>query len=258
MAAEIIESGDAQTTADPVTGRGPSTRVPLDPNDFGPARYERKCLLTSVDSHQLIQLIRQHPACFREPFPPRMVNNIYLDNEEHDSYRDNLDGCASRLKVRIRWYGETLGRIDQPVLELKIKDGLIGWKRQYPLAPFSVETGLSQPQVRKALQNPDIPARLALFLQSLSPSLLNRYGRRYFLSADGRYRLTVDTSMQFYPIRRFANLLLTNVIKHDEVVLELKYGKAHSESADSVSSWFPFRWTKNSKYVDGLRTLYLW
>ncbi len=235
-----------------------SVRALLNPDDLGPARYERKFRVTSVTSHEVLRLVRRHPAIFREPFPPRFVNNIYLDNEDRDAFRDNVVGCQSRVKVRVRWYGEPFGEIERPVLELKIKDGLIGWKKQYSLAPMVVTSGFCQTRMLDTFRTSEIPPPLALALQAISPSLLNRYRRRYFLSADGRYRVTVDTAMQFYPIKRYANLFLANVINHDESVLELKYDRAHADDADRVSTWFPFRLTKNSKYVDGLETLDWW
>ena len=38
----------------------------------------------------------------------------------------------------------------------------------------------------------------------LVPALVNRYQRRYYVSADGSYRLTVDWGLQFARLVRFA------------------------------------------------------
>ena len=36
-------------------------------------------------------------------------------------------------------------------------------------------------------------------------------------------------------------------------VFELKYEPEHDEEARRISSWFPFRMTRSSKYVTGLQ-----
>ncbi len=35
-------------------------------------------------------LVRRHPGMFYEPFPPRFINNLYLDSEDLQNYEDNL------------------------------------------------------------------------------------------------------------------------------------------------------------------------
>ena len=42
----------------------------------------------------------------------------------------------------------------------------------------------------------------------------------------------------------------------DSIILELKYNYQDDDEAHIISSYFPFRMTKNSKYVSGVETLY--
>ena len=67
-------------------------------------RYERKFLIAAMDAAQARSILLRHRALFGEPYPPRYVNNIYLDTYEFDNYGDNLMGATERLKVRVRWY----------------------------------------------------------------------------------------------------------------------------------------------------------
>ncbi len=99
-------------------------------------RYERKFLVDRLDQHQVMGLIKRHPAMFCQPYPPRFINNFYLDTAHMVNYRDNVDGAADRRKVRIRWYGELMGQIENPVLEFKIKRGLVGTKKHHPIPGF--------------------------------------------------------------------------------------------------------------------------
>ena len=103
-------------------------------------RYERKFLVTDLSLQQLELLIRFNPALFSVMYPPRSVNSIYFDHPDLRFYQENVAGLMNRTKVRIRWYGDTFGPIQRPVLEKKIKRGLLGYKESYPLAPFTLNT----------------------------------------------------------------------------------------------------------------------
>ena len=99
-------------------------------------RYERKFLVEELMPPQVAALIKQHPRLFYSPYPPRYVNNLYLDTPEMDHYYDNVNGALQRRKVRVRWYGQPFGEIKHPMLEVKVKHGLVGTKHTYPLPPF--------------------------------------------------------------------------------------------------------------------------
>ncbi len=102
-------------------------------------RYERKFLVTEVDVAELDALVRYHPAVFSGIYHPRSINNIYFDSLDGTSHLENVEGNASRVKFRIRWYGDLLGQVDKPVLELKIKRGFLGRKESFRLTPFYLD-----------------------------------------------------------------------------------------------------------------------
>ena len=72
-------------------------------------RHERKLLPAGYALPEVLALIRQHPSGFHEVYPPRWVNNLYLDSHSLDDYHDHVTGLAERSKSRIRWYGAGIG-----------------------------------------------------------------------------------------------------------------------------------------------------
>jgi len=221
-------------------------------------RGERKFVIDALDIKQIESIVWSHPAMFSKAYLPRFVNNIYFDSPDFHSYADNIKGSAERYKFRIRWYGEQFGLIHQPILEIKIKKGLAGSKKNYPLVPFNLENGFSQTTINNVFDRSDIPTDLRLLLKSLSPSLLNRYYRKYFLSADRKFRITLDCDLRFTRISGYQNYFMQYVVNDNKIILELKYDIENDISAGRISEKFPFRLNKNSKYVNGVQNLDIW
>src|SRR5664279_765599 len=130
------------------------------------------------------------------------VNNLYLDSLEFRDYHDHVNGVAHRSKTRLRWYGAWSGRIATPSLEHKLKCGLVSGKVSHRLPPLSMNGHVSRPDLEAAFDGANLPELARLALHHLQPSLLNRYQRQYFQSADGRFRLTVDSDLQFAAARQ--------------------------------------------------------
>jgi hypothetical protein len=219
-------------------------------------RYERKFLTDQLDAHQVRALVKLHPAMFYEPYPPRYVNNLYLDTEELDNYQENVSGVGERRKVRIRWYGDLFGRVEGPVLEFKVKSGLVGTKVSYPFIPFTLDERFCHRYYQEILREAGLPAYIQQHLRGLHVALCNRYYRWYYATRDGRFRVTVDAEMAFYQVRRATNYFRQRYVDHRHVVVELKYGKAMDVEAERVSRVFPFSVTRNSKYVTGIEMVY--
>ena len=220
-------------------------------------RYERKFVVDRIDQHQVMGLIKRHPAMFYQPYPPRINNNFYMDTADMVNYRDNVIGSADRRKVRIRWYGDVMGPVDDPVLEFKIKHGLVSTKRQYRVPGFAVERGFKTNDVMRRAVASDLPAEVRSYLRTVSIVLMNNYHRRYFVSRDRRFRLTLDTGMAYYRIGGMSNWIAHKQTDQRNEILELKYGIEDDAAAAKVSTFFPFRVTKSSKYVQGVERVYM-
>jgi len=219
-------------------------------------RYERKFRVDQITLSDIENIVRLHPAGFIEAYPSRDVNNIYFDTINMQTFSDNIDGVANRTKFRIRWYGDLFGEVKKPVLELKIKRNLAGAKNHYPLKSFSLEQGITMHDIHKVITESDMPAERKQQLLSLRPVLLNRYTRKYFVSADGQYRLTLDYNLCFYRIQEMNNSFIHHNVDRRSTIIELKYSLDLDTGAHRISRHFPFRMTKNSKYVTGVQLLY--
>ena len=220
-------------------------------------RYERKFFIDQVDAPQAIGLIRAHPAMFSEIYPPRWINNIYLDYPWMENYYDNVDGMVERRKVRVRWYHVLFRQIDHPVLELKIKNGLVGTKAQYPFPAFTLDKVFSEHYFMEKARQAELPAPVKALMATQTPVLLNRYLRWYFATPGQKFRVTVDTSLTFYKLNKFSNRFMGKVVDHRDIVVEMKYQVEDDLLAQRISASLPFRMTRSSKYVQGVEGTYI-
>ena len=219
-------------------------------------RFERKFTVPDrFTTANIIQFVKANTALFREVFHERQVNNIYFDTEGYNDYFDNVLGVSDRKKIRIRWYGDTLGEIKKPVLEIKIKKGLVGDKWSYKLKPFTLDNNFTNDTIQSVFKNSDLPLPILESVKMVSPTLLNSYSRKYYLSADNKYRITIDFKLLYHKIdKRFNNFNFAPTADENKIV-ELKYGLKDDDRANSISTQFPFRLNKNSKYVNGVNTI---
>lgn len=220
-------------------------------------RYERKFLVEELLPCQVEALVRLHPLMFRAPYPPRQINSLYLDTVDMENYYDNVAGAEARRKVRLRWYGTLTGPIARPMLEIKVKDGLVGKKLSYALASFTLDGHFCDRFFQEVADRSDLPQVVRTDLHTLSPVLLNCYQRSYYATRDDRFRVTVDTLQVFHKINgTFSNPLLHRQRNARDVIVELKYAIEQEPQADRAAGYFPFRVTRNSKYVQGIERVY--
>ena len=216
-------------------------------------RYERKYIVPkSMSLRELVAIVKDNSALFREVFHERQVNNIYFDTNNYKYYFDNVDGVADRQKVRIRWYGDTLGAIQKPKLEIKIKNGLVGDKWTYDLNSFTLDSSITSRNLNILFLDSKLPRPIYEAVRTLNPTLVNSYTRRYFISADQKFRITLDYEVFYRNIKTRMNNFSKRPQSDPFNVVELKYGLEDDKLANGVSNQFPFRLSKNSKYVSGV------
>ena len=218
-------------------------------------RYERKFVYTNMLAEDIIDTeVLTNSFCFREIFHRRTVNNCYLDDNAMSFYRQNVAGDEKRDKYRLRWYGDHFSKIQQPVLEIKKKQGTVGDKLSFSFKNTEIDlSNITAPslveKIKKNAYNNSY-SELANALELLHPSLYNSYERRYFLSDCNRFRITIDYNMKFYDVQtqRFDMAKATL----PEVVLELKYATEHDGASRSLTQKLSERLSKHSKYVRGI------
>jgi len=220
-------------------------------------RYERKFTVPTSFTFKAIELyIKRNSFLFREVFQKRQVNNIYFDTEGYNDYFDNVLGVSERKKIRIRWYGDTFGEIIKPVLEIKIKKGLVGDKWSYKLKPFKLDDTFTNEYIQHIIKASNLPLPILESVKRVTPTLLNSYHRRYYLSADNKFRVTLDFDLLYHKIdKRFNTFSFKNPSADENKIIELKYGLEDDKLAHRITTEFPFRLNKNSKYVNGVNTI---
>ena len=206
-------------------------------------RFERKYKIDHLSKYAVEQAVKLHPAGFQKIFPDRQVNSIYFDTPDYQTGLQNIVGVNQRKKYRLRWYGTDLQQIPNPRFETKIKHNELGTKRIILLDDTQLnDLNMITQEVNEQLLN-------RLFI--LYPTLLNTYQRSYFGTPDGRFRITVDWDLQFYPPLHKAAFSQQPILQ-PSVILELKYAENEDDPAREIFRYLPFRQTKNSKYVTGI------
>jgi hypothetical protein len=243
----------------------PIPRLPMSPKALGAQvsgngtlrwRYERKFICRGRSEGEVLALVRRHPAAFREVYPARWINNVYLDTASLHDYFDHVAGNSHRAKTRIRWYGALRGPITRPVLEQKIKRGLVSGKQAYDLPPLHLNGSIDPGVLATSFARAGLPELLRERLCHVQPVLINRYRRHYLQSADSRFRLTVDGQLEFHCARPGLGAPAGAGAANDLVVLELKFDAGHAEAAAVVTNALPFRMQRCSKYVLGVEQVH--
>jgi SPX domain protein involved in polyphosphate accumulation len=211
-------------------------------------RYERKFFITELSFRAVEHVLKMNYFHFTEIYHSRFVNNIYFDTTSLQCFDENILGVSDRFKIRIRWYGDLFSLIEKPILELKIKKGNLGKKHSIPLDQFKLEPG--SPIIKQIPKLKEMSKRINFDLSIYKPTLINRYQRKYFLSKDKKYRVTVDNNQSFSIVNR--NTPFKKIRDRNSIIVELKYDENNDKSSQKVSNGFPFRLTKSSKYVRGL------
>jgi len=161
-------------------------------------RFEKKFDLRELQRFQIEQIVKNHPYSFSQIYYPRWINSIYFDTFDLKNYQENIMGIGHRTKYRVRWYGDvTIDQVaDGPILEKKIKKGLIGIKEKNSLGKIESK------DVQAALNLSSIPEEMRSEVCQLKPKVLIKYYRSYFQSFDGKFILTVDTDIQVSDVRQ--------------------------------------------------------
>jgi len=220
------------------------------------ARYELKFNAKSSEYSNLQSWLHNHPAIFSKIFESRVVNNIYFDNHDLDSFHENLTGISSRAKLRLRWYGDTFNP-NMTKLELKLRKSMLGWKIAEDVA--LEDANLSEISWRELdrLIKDQVPNDLSLYYSTSSlPVLMNRYKRDYYLSADKKIRITIDKNVHYFDQRLGLkmNKIYQN-ISPDMLIMEVKVDAHNVDSAKNVTKDIYIQRTKNSKYVVGVSSI---
>jgi SPX domain protein involved in polyphosphate accumulation len=178
---------------------------------------------------------------FKETFPPRVVNSIYLDTPIYQDVWDNINGFGNRKKIRIRWYGQ-INNTDV-FIEEKKKINLVTQKTVKKLGIFK-----DYRELCNFINNEEFLKQEFILKKKLNikRSVFIQYLRNYFELPNQKLRLTVDKNLKIF------NSYPSKYIDLDKIILELKYDVNQSSYVNNFiyDNKLNNRNRKFSKYVN--------
>ena len=219
------------------------------------ARLEIKFVSYGYNFDTLLNWIHLHPSGFYSPFPDRQVNNVYFDGHNYTAYTENLSGASERTKVRYRWYGRSV-EPTTGTLEIKHKRNYFGWKLLYRVKSPPYGPEMSWSSIRENIRNQiSEQGRFWLDLNPF-PILLNRYRRMYFVSWNGKIRVTIDNNQTVFD-QRFKSKpnFLNKANLPDTLIVEIKFARKDREFASQAIQGLPIRVSRHSKYMTGVNAI---
>jgi len=206
-------------------------------------RLERKWVFNNIDKINLLSSLINSNLHFKEQFAERFVNSIYYDNLSLTSAVDNLDGNTDREKFRVRWYGENIDLLKDPILERKIKKNFYGYKKYYLLKKFNKKK-FNEKNLSILTKN----INLLIKHKNLYPVSVTSYKRIYLISSNGLIRATLDFNVRYKKLMNYIEEFFLHV---NDIVLEIKYPHNLDAYLRNELSGIT-RISKNSKYLNSL------
>lgn len=218
----------------------------------GNGRYEIKFILDEVKYTAVLRWLNTSLPS-RRSYPGRFVNSLYFDDPEYTSVKDNLTGIANRKKLRLRWYNSET-KTTNPKLELKIKEGRLGFKRHFDLNNFSDDIySLEFNKFTKQIQEKiaDNTAAVQIFSAHLSPSLYVNYYRDYF-EAPFNLRITIDSKINYTLPDPFLSISDSINATYPNRIMEIKFPPSEKNNVGKLLGNLQLTPKRHSKYLMGL------
>lgn len=218
-------------------------------------RYEVKFILTEADYTDVIRWIN-FDTNFRKKFSQRKVNSLYFDDSQFQSVSDNLAGISDRRKTRLRWYqsNHQMDDISTPYLELKIRKGRLGYKRQFKLPTLqhrllNLHTGNISAVIEEFLTSQHLP--YGSFDARQIPLLHVSYSRNYYENPQG-LRITIDNDIRFAQAIPSKKLHELRAYPYRAQVMEIKFMPEMKDHVAKLLKGLHITPKRHSKYLVGL------
>ena len=222
-------------------------------NNFDEYRNEIKYLLYGVSRKTLFIQYKLSSLLLSKSYPDRWVNNIYFDNINLDLFNQSIEGISKRTKIRLRWYGDFCN-IENPSLELKYKSGHKNIKKTLLIKDKFVYDKNASNFFYSLIRSKGLSENFKYLLKELRPVLANRYFRSYHSSANNKYRVTTDTSINFTNLITSSLNSLYWKKQKDLSIVELKFKKSDDHILNFMTDLRSrYRMSQISKYTYGLQ-----
>lgn len=224
-------------------------------NDLDLARYEIKFIANQSQFFRFKNWLLLNSENFSSHYSSRIINNIYFDNIDCDSYWENLTGISSRNKIRLRWYGKD-EKTYTAALEIKSKKNKLGFKYSNNIFFKKALQEMTFKEIRNVIQSQLTGDALLRFNQSNVAVLGNQYERDYFIDASHTIRATIDKNLLFFDQRdkKKPNFKFKSLVP-EVSILEIKTPAKEINVAQKMLERIEFTPSKSSKYVIGVQSL---
>ena len=217
------------------------------------SRIELKFITQDIFYHQIKNWVNLHKNCFKPIFKPRYINNIYFDDNNLETFTDNLFGNTFRAKFRYRWYND-LEKWDNGNFEIKFKRNIYGWKERFKISGLKNLKESNWKEIIKQIKSSIPQDKIIYFDKYCMPAILNRYFREYFLSHDRNFRITLDRKIDIYDqrIKSLPNIK-SKVLRNNHLIVEIKFDRNKRSEINDLLDHMPIRNSRNSKYINSIR-----
>jgi len=188
----------------------------------------------------------------KKKYPIRTVNNLYFDDTEFSSVRDNLGGFPDRLKTRLRWYQSEIDATSPLVLEEKIRSGRLGNKKSIILNSFegNIEN-MPLEDIMGSLRS-QLPFDHNLAQHYFIPTLNVSYCRQYFEDLSG-LRITIDEKIKFRSNFSLSRCLRSHFgVQYQSKIIEFKFRPDLRTHVNEMIRTLNISPVRHSKYLTGL------
>jgi SPX domain protein involved in polyphosphate accumulation len=210
-------------------------------------RLESKFVSNISQLNHFLTWLHSSKLVFKRHYTDRKINSFYYDTITNKSISDNIDGISNRDKLRLRWYGENRLPNDC-TLEIKHKRNSVGFKSNLHFK------NLINFNCHNSLRNILIKNSNGLFKEYLKfysfPVSLITYDRSYYRSINKKIRLTIDSDISYFK-QYNNNFNFHNTMQlNPSIIIEFKFDICDRQFLSHNLQDFPFRISKNSKYVN--------
>jgi hypothetical protein len=218
-------------------------------------RKELKFTLPRADVQKLRRLLEANGRRQVHNEPISTVNSVYFDDVRLSTCRANLDGLGRRNKVRLRWYD-----LPRPghefFFEIKWRDNRVTGKHRLHVRSGEPIGRMSYLTILAALSASLPEEHQATLARYCEPTVLVRYQREHFTSADGALRATIDYNVAYFDQTGKSFISTSFGQPHDGlVVLEGKMPPGRESDLARLLHPFGARLGRCSKYVNGCQML---
>lgn len=221
--------------------------------------FEKRCELKFVSNDifysNAINWIKKNKINFTEHYPSRFVNSIYFDSYSYNSFKENLFGDSKKTKTRYRWYGNLISSA-LGFFEIKKRKNVYNYKKIIQIEKLNINEDCQLREILNSIKiylKPD--EKLELEARPF-PTILNRYYREYFIDFTGNVRVTIDRNIKIFDQRLSNKINLKKKINYPNLmIIEFKFKQTQANNFTNFFNYFPFRLSRNSKYINAIRAV---